>query len=357
MDILIKHLLQIPNLNQLQIALSTKHLERSHMFSLKSGQLIKHLILTKEYLNELAKKNISKLTITPDKNQFKIIISFLRSNFPDVFPKPSAEYTLSELEVQVKQFEEMNKYSNKKRYIRFQHEISDLVQHGSKKRNIIVPYNSVLDLKLVERMKKYCSYSEKLECFETEKGVLIITLFRSQEDTLNTIMAATDLVARLEKYFALDVAYEVKEAMDKYIQNQPRLIVFGNYKYRNQEGKDVINNKARYTYLELKNYDQYVKSLFIDQVNLKEQREKLAQEIMGAYKEPYVIQSVQSKKPLPENEKRKYLGLLDRLNKRYTREEYLKLSIQIKSLENRYQLSALRNQLQNIFKLHSKSFN
>ena len=180
--------------------------------------------------------------------------------------------------------------------------------------------------------EKQFSDNHPFECLETEKGILIVTISRDQTDTLNTIMAATDLVARLEKYFQLDLAYEIQEAIEKFKKNMPRLVVFGNYKYRNQDNKEVINGKARYTYLELRNMDIYLKSLFINQINLQENREKLAKEIMRAYNQPYSIKRVESKLPLKESEKRKFLNLLDKLDRHYSKEDYLKLSIQLKTL-------------------------
>ena len=99
--------------------------------------------------------------------------------------------------------------------------------------------------------------------------------------------------------------------------------------------------------------DIYLKSLFIDQVNLQENRDKLAQEILGAYRQSYSIKRVESKLPLIESEKKKYQNLLDKLDRKYSKEDYLKLSIQLKSLEPIYHVSFLKNQLENIHKLHS----
>jgi hypothetical protein len=98
-----------------------------------------------------------------------------------------------------------------------------------------------------------------------------------------------------------------------------------------------------------------MKSLFIDQVNLQENREKLAQDIKMAYNQPYNVKSVESKLPLKEPEKKKIQNLLDKLDRYYSKENYLKLSIQLKCLEPAYHVSFLKNQLKNIYKLNSYS--
>ena len=82
-------------------------------------------------------------------------------------------------------------------------------------------------------------------------------------------------------------------------------------------------------------------------------REKLSQDILKAYNQPYSIKKVESKIPLKEIEKKKILNLLDKLDKNYSKEDYLKLSIQLKTLEPIYHIAFLKNQLANIHKLHS----
>ena len=353
MDIELKYLLEIPDLNKLEIPIAPKQIEKTHVYALKKGQVVKHSILTKDYIYDLLKKQIKRISIVPNQEQFSILIKYLRSKYPKEFKKPTHIYTLHELETRIALYEKMNEMSDKKRHIILLQDISSTDDLNTDKRETIIQYNTELYSKHIEKMKKHHFSSVKYQCLETENGILIITISKDQQDTLNTIMAATDLVARLEKYFILDLAYEIKEAIDKFKVNQPHLVVFGNYKCKDKNGNDVINRKARYTYLELRNYDIFLKSLFIDQINLHENRDKLANDIMIAYKQPYVLKDVDSKRPLSVRDKKKYLDLLDRLNRNFSREEYLKLSIQIKTLNHVYQVSYLQNQLTNIYKLHS----
>ena len=58
---------------------------------------------------------------------------------------------------------------------------------------------------------------------------------------------------------------------------------------------------------------------------------------------------------IKESEKKKFQNLLDKLDRHYSKENYLMLSIQLKSLEPSYHVSFLKNQLENIYKLHSFS--
>jgi len=353
MRIGIKYLLEIPNIDDLQIQIDTADLEKSHVFSLKDGDIVKQKIVTKLHLYDLLNKQVKTVTIVPGEKQFSIIINFLRDRFPKIFPKPTNVFSLHQLETMISMYDEMNKYSTKKREIYLLQEIVTPPHPVTDKKDILIPYLSKINSKTIEKMNKQFSAGQTFDCLETEKGILIVTISRNQQDTLNTIMAATDLVARLEKYFQLDLAYEIQEALEKFQKNLPRLVVFGNYKYKDADNKDIINAKARYTYLELRNLDIYMKSLFIDQVNLQENREKLAREIRGAYNQPYSIESVESKIPLKEAEKKKFQDLLDKLNKYYSKEDFLKLSIQLKCLEPTHHVSFLKNQLQNIHKLHS----
>ena len=54
-------------------------------------------------------------------------------------------------------------------------------------------------------------------------------------------------------------------------------------------------------------------------------------------------------------EKSRILNMLDKLDRHFSKENYLKLSIQLKILEPAYHVSFLKNQLKNIYKLHSYS--
>jgi hypothetical protein len=356
MKIKLKHLLETPNFDELGISIEITNIEKSHAFSLKNGQVVKQKILTGEYLKELMLRKIEAITIYPDADQFARIMQHLRSKFPEQYPKPTNIFTIDDLESRIVQYEEMNKYSEKKRYIILLQEISRQLTPDGRRREIVVPYKTALNSAYIQKIKKCQSEVGTYECFDTEQGILIITISRDEQDTLNTIMAATDLVARLEKYFKLDLAYSIPEAFEKYKTSQPKLVVFGNYKYKNKQGEEEINAKARYSYLELRNYDIYLKCLFIDQVNLQENRQKLAQDIMMAYKRPYTIKFPDSKIPLNETEKKKFLNLLDKLNRQFSKEEYLKLSIQLKTIENAYQVAFLKNQLKNIYKLYSVTY-
>lgn len=355
MQIGLKYLLEIPHIDEMQIQIQTTNLEKSHVFSLKNGDIIKHNLVTKSYLYELMNKQVPTVTIVPDEDQFNAIIEVLRERYPKRFPKPTNSLSVNQLESMLEMYDEMNKYSEKKRYIYLLQEITTQSETAADKKEVFIPYLTQLDLKVIQRIKKKFSGNHRFECLETEKGILIITISRNQQDTYNTIMAATDLVARLERHFQLDLAYEVQEAIDKFLKNMPRLVVFGNYKYKGADNVETINAKARYTYLELRNLDIYMKSLFIDQVNLQDNREKLAQDIKQAYNQPYKVKSVESKLPLKESEKKKFQNLLDKLDRYYSKENYLKLSIQLKSLEPAYHVSFLKNQLENIYKLHSFS--
>ncbi|MBN2536198.1 MAG: hypothetical protein JXB88_25175 [Spirochaetales bacterium] len=346
-------MLEIPQIDEMQIQIETADLEKSHVFSLKDGDIVKHNLVTKNYLYELMNKQVNTVTIVPDEDQFSAMIGVLRERYPKIFPKPTNSFLMSQLESMLEMYDEMNKYSDKKRYVYLLQEIT--TPATSDKKEILVPYLTKLDIKTVQKIKKHYSDIHKIDCLETEKGILIITISRNQQDTLNTIMAATDLVARLEKHFQLDLAYEIPEAIEKFKKNMPRLVVFGNYKFKGEDNVETINAKARYTYLELRNMDIYMKSLFIDQVNLEENREKLAQEILSAYIQPYKVECIDSKAPLKESEKKKFQGLLDNLDRCYSRENYLKLSIQLKCLEPAHLISFLKNQLENIYKLHSFS--
>ncbi|MBN1696560.1 MAG: hypothetical protein JW881_03500 [Spirochaetales bacterium] len=356
MQLKLKHLLETPYLDELQISIETTNIERSHAFSLKNGQVIKQKLLTTSYIRELISRQINTITIHPDANQFSRIIQHLRASYPDQYPKPTNTFTIDELEALLTQYEEMNKYSEKKRYLILLQEITRPISADGRKRDVVVPYKAALNPAYILKMRKYETGNACYECFDTEQGILIITISRDEQDTLHTIMAAADLVARLEKYFKLDLAYSIPEAFEKFKANQPKLVVFGNYKYKNKNGDEVINAKARYSYLEIRNFDIYLKCLFIDQVNLQENREKLAQEILTAYKQPYTITISDSKVPLQEPDKKKYLNLLEKLNRQFSMEEYLKLSIQLKSIENTYQVAFLKNQLKNIHKLHSVTY-
>ncbi|MBN2441171.1 MAG: hypothetical protein JXJ04_07485 [Spirochaetales bacterium] len=353
MQIGIKYLLEIPHIDEMQIQIDVTDIEKSHIFSLKDGEIVKHNLVTKKYLYELINKQVNKVTIIPDDEQFTTMITFLRERFPKIFPKPTNRLSLRQLETITLMQEEMNKFSDKKRYIYLLQEIVTKPDLATQKKEILIPYLTRLEPKIIQKIQKQFPDTYKLECLETEKGILIITISRDQGDVMNTIMAATDLVARLEKYFQLDLAYEIQEALDKFTNNMPRLVVFGNYKYMGPDNTEVINAKARYTYLELRNRDIYMKSLFIDQVNLQENREKLAQEILTAYNQPYSIKKVESKLPLKEADKKKFQNLLDKLDKYYTKEDFLKVSIQLKTLEPIFHVSFLKNQLANIHKLHS----
>jgi hypothetical protein len=353
MQIGINYLLEVPHLDEMQIQIDMTNTETSPGFSVKDGGIVKHDLVTKSFLHERLSKQVNKVTIIPTEDQFFQLIGCLREKFPHIFPQPTNKLSLRQLDIMTMMHEEMNKYSSKKRYIYLLQEIVSERHPVTKKRKILFPYLMRLDPKTVGKIMKKYSEIQKLECLETEKGILIVTISRNQQDTLNTIMAATDLVARLEKYFQLDVAYEVQEAIDKFKNNMPRLVVFGNYKFQGPGNTEEINAKARYTYLELRNMDIYMKSLFINQVNLEENREKLAKEILKAYNQPYSIKKAEGKLPLKDGEKKKLLNLLEKLNKYYSKEDYLKLSIQIKCLEPIYHVSYLKSQLENIYKLHS----
>ncbi|MBN2736393.1 MAG: hypothetical protein JXR70_05385 [Spirochaetales bacterium] len=340
-------------MDDLKIQVDAKKLEKSHAFTLQNGDIVRRNLITREYAHELLQKQIKTINIIPDNQTFITLMKILRTNHPDQFPEPSRVLELGEVEKVLMQYQEMNKYSEKIRELFLLQELSSKPHPVSGLRETIMPYNSKIELKDISRLRKYFSDNEPLEVRESEQGVLIVTIAMNQQDTLNTIMSATDLVARLEKHFNLDLAYEISEAIEKFRLNNPRLVVFGNYKFRGQTNDSEVNPKAQHTYLELRNLDIYMKSLFIDQVNLEEQREKLAKEIMRAYKEPYNVQKVDSKLPLSDLDKSKYLNLLDRLNRNFDRHNYLKLSIQLKMLESTYYVENLKNQLVNIEKLHA----
>jgi hypothetical protein len=352
MQILLKHLLELPNLDPMQIPIDSANLEKSIVYTVEDGEVIKHVHLTAAFGYQLIKKQIDKINIIPNPGLLQEILALLRERHPNDYPKPTATYSVRELATIVVQYEEMNNYSEKLREIYILQELLSKAHPVTKHQQVIFPYNTRLNPKIVERLQSIYPESERFDCLETENGVLLVTISKDQQDTLNTIMAATDLVARLEKHFKLALAYSREEAIEKFKYQKPRLVVFGNYKFKSESGQEEINDKARSTYLELRNIDVFLKSLFVNQVNLEENKEKLAGEIMAAYKQPYNITKAESKVPLPDEEKKKYLSLLEKLNKYYTREEYLKLSIQIKTLEQSHLVSFIKNQLLNIHKLH-----
>jgi hypothetical protein len=352
MQISLKHLLELPNLDSLQIPIDASSLEKSIAYTVEDGEVIKHAHLTMTFGYQLLKKQVDKISIIPGTSLLQDILTLLREKHPGDYPKPTAMYSVRDLATLIPQYEEMNNYSEKVREIYILQELLAKPHPVTKQQQIIFQYNTRLNPKIVEKLQSLYPESEKFDCLETENGVLLVTISKDQQDTLNTIMAATDLVARLEKHFKLDLAYSREEAIDKFKFGKPRLVVYGNYKFKSDSGAEEINDKARSTYLELRNIDIFCKSLFINQVNLEENKEKLAGEIMAAYKQPYNITKSESKIPLSDDEKKKYLSLLEKLNKNYTREEYLKLSIQIKTLEQVHLVSFIKNQLLNIHKLH-----
>jgi hypothetical protein len=349
----LRHLLELPNLDAMQIPIDTANLEKTTAFTVEDGEVIKHTHLSTQYGYQLLKKQIDKINIIPDPALLQDILLHLRERHPLDYPKPTTLLSLRELAVLTVQFEEMNNYSEKVREVYILHELLSKAHPVTQRRQVIFPYNTRLNPKIVEKLLTIYSETEKFDCLETENGVLLVTISKDQTDTMNAIMAAADLVARLEKHFKLDLAYSREEAIEKFRSGKPKLVVFGNYKFKSASGQEEINDKARFTYLELRNMDVFLKSLFINQVNLEENREKLAGEIMAAYKQPYNFTKAEGKTPLSEDEKKKFLTLLEKLNKNFSREEYLKLSIQIKCLEPVHVVSFIKNQLQNIHKLHS----
>jgi hypothetical protein len=349
----LRHLLELPGLDAMQIPIDTGDLEKSIAFTVEDGEVIKHTYLTSSYGLQLLKKQVVKINITPSAGLLQDILEHLRERHPLEYPRPTAILSLGELARITSQYEEMNLYSEKTREIYILQELLSKANPVAKRQQVLFPYNTKLNPKIVEKLLTVFPESERFDCLETENGVLLVTISRDQQDTLNTIMAATDLVARLEKHFKLDLAYSREEAIEKFRATKPKLVVFGNYKFKSESAQEEINEKARSTYLELRNIDIFLKSLFINQVNLEEHREKLAGEIMAAYRQPYNVTKTDSKSPLSDDEKKRFLGLLEKLNKNFTREEYLKLSIQVKTLEMSHVVSFIKNQLVNILKLHS----
>jgi hypothetical protein len=107
MLVLLKHLLELPGLDTMQVPIDTANLEKTLAFTVEDGEVIKHTHLTAAYGIQLLKKQVDKINIMPEPGLLADILVQLRERHPVDYQTPTGIYSLRELATLTMQFEEM----------------------------------------------------------------------------------------------------------------------------------------------------------------------------------------------------------------------------------------------------------
>jgi len=325
--------MQIDNIDSYNISFNRKDPAIAAIYRVSGGRIEKSYIVTKDYLTHLHQSGVIKVSINTNRK----IIELLKEIAPDLFLQPTGEKPLGELFMWATEYEIMNMKSQKRRNIKILEDIySTEINIISHRREMLIEYGSVLNSKLMGRVKKYVNPTQKVYYKDSEEGVLVfvpeVKNFRLKVD-LFAILATFD--------FPIYDAKNTFEAIHLYKSKSPKLVILGNL-------SGSIDSKK--VFLEIEEYDPYVKKLNYDQSpasNRKFETERIKNYYYSGYTKFLEVEK-RSKESLPEEIKNTIFDSIQKLQQKWSMNEYIETAYAVKQFGRVFNVTAIWHMLQNI---------
>lgn len=324
---------KIENIDSLNIKFNRKDPSIAAIYSISSGRIEKSYIVTKEYITQLQQRGVVKVSINTDREFLKLI----KNISPEVLVEPTGEKPLGELFMWANEYEIMNMKSQKKRSIKILEDVySTDINIVSGEREMLIEYGAILNSKLMGRVKKYINPLQKVYYKDSEEGVLVFV------PDVKNFKLKVDLFAILATFdFPIYDAKTTLEAVELYKSKSPKLVILGNL-------SGSIESKK--VFLEIEEYDPYVKKLNYDESpasNRRFETERIKNNYYSGYTKFLEVEK-RSKESLPEEIKNTIFESLQKLQQKWSLEEYIETAYVIKQFGRVFNVTAIWHMLQNI---------
>lgn len=333
MIVLISDLYKIPDIDDLNLSFNRKDPAFSSIFTVSDRNINKSYLVTKEYLTTLYARNVQQVSINTDRNVLTKIQGVLSSQLIT----PTGEKPLNELFVVANEYETMNIGSQKKRKIIVLEDILDTnINMVTGDREMLIEYGTVLNTKIMARIKRQINPFQKIYYKDSEEGVLIfvpdIKDFKLKVDLFAVIAGLN-----VEIYDAKSVT----EAIDIYKNKGPKLVVLGNL------GESI---GSKMVLLELEDYDPYIKKMNYDESpagNREFETDRIKSNYFSGYGKMLELEK-REKEPLPVEIRNSLMETIQKLRIEYSQEAYIEASYALKQFGRMFNVSSLTHILYNL---------
>ncbi|MDD5066246.1 MAG: hypothetical protein PHF84_04305, partial [bacterium] len=249
----------------------------------------------------------------------------------------TGEKPINELFMLSNEYAIMSMKSKKKRQITILEDVFageyDVVK-GEKP--LMIEYGTVLNSKILSRVKKDINPVQKAFYKDSEEGVLIFI------PDVKDFKLKVDLIAMIVNLdLELFDSRTIYEAIEIYKTKHPKLVVLGNL------GGD-INSKM--VLLELEEYDPYIKKLNYDK-SPASNRQFETERIRSYYSSSYtkMLETEKNEKEiLPEEIKNNLIESIQKLDANYVYDNYVEVAYTIKQFGRMFNITSLWNMLLNV---------
>jgi len=311
------------------------------IFSIFDRKILKTYNVTKEYINNLIQRGVVEVSI----NTNRTIMELLKKIAPEIFITPTGEKKLGELFMLADEYETMNLKSHKNRFLKILEDVySTELNIRTGESDMLIEYGTVLNSKVISRVKKYIDPLQKVYYKDSEEGVLVFV------PNVKDFKLKVDLFAILAGFdFPIYDAKNVYDAISIYKEKSPKLVVFGNL---------AGSLEAKKALLEIEEYDPYVKKLNYDESpssNRRFEADRIKNNYETGYAKFLAIEK-SDKESLPEEIKEIILKRIGLLQQKWSDEEYIETAYALKQFGRTFNITALWNMLQNLKKRSIKNF-
>lgn len=326
-------LYNIDNLDNYRMTFNTKDPSISSIYSIVDRRISKTYYVTKEYISQLLNRGVVEVSINTNRE----IMEILKNYAPDIFISPTGEKKIGEIFQLATEYEIMNMKSKKKRSIKILEDVySSEINIRDGEREMLIEYNTVLNSKIINNVKKYIDPLQKVYYKDSEEGVLVFV------PDVKDFKLKVDLFAILAQFdFQIYDAKTVLECIEIYKTKSPKLVVFGNL---------AGSIEAKKALLEIEEYDPYVKKLNYDESPSSNRNFEISR-IKNNYEQGYTkLLAVENtpKESLPEEIKETILKKIQLLQQNWSFEEYVETAYALKQFGRVFNITALWHILQNL---------
>lgn len=340
MIIPISDLLKIEDIDNYNFTFNRNDPAVSAIFSISSGNIYKTYSVTKEYLYTLLKRGVVKVSINTTRDSMDL----LKNISPSSFIKATGEKPVNELFILSNEYGIMNLRSKKKRRVTILEDVySSEIDVSRGEKNLLIEYGTVLDSKVLSRVKKDINPVQKVFYKDSEEGVLIF-IPDAKEFKLKVDLIAIIVNLDLE---LLD-SKTLYEAIEIYKTKSPKLVILGNL------GAD-INSKM--VLLELEEWDPYIKKLNYDKSpasNRQFETERIRSYYFSGYAKMLETEK-NEKEILPDEIKNNLIESIQKLDASYVYDNYIEIAYTLKQFGRMFNITSLWNMLQNVKNRHSNA--
>ncbi|MBN1897892.1 MAG: hypothetical protein JW827_03860 [Spirochaetes bacterium] len=338
---------QEPKVKHSMIELDASDIHNAQIFGIDENKAITiNLILTDKYMEKLKAQKVDKVSIYYDKR----VASLLRQYYPKDYPVPD-EMTFYEMEILFSQYKlanEHSSYDNKKFKSRHITLLQDIITVVGKSSKIIVPYNTLVTEKVVDKMKEHVKSNTAIEYLPNEKGILLIfdnSAYKHDPELLR-------LQYKIRKIFD-DVNYtnykaiDVNQAFNEYFFPSKKDF----YKVVFMVGKTVKND---FLFKALKVFDPFAIIAWLTKEHIKTAQDILFDSILNKlsrdYKKEVIMFSKErdKKTTLTPIQIQKYRNLMTNLSKKFNLKGYVEIAFDILSKSNDFDMFQPKTHLMNI---------